>query len=326
MLIVLALAGAAYYQWWVRPERQVSGEVAYVLANKLPVMDSAAQVNVQIGSAQNGEKLLVIRRTSHWAQVRLQSGQVGWVDSASLTDAETYAKGETLFKKLLDTPAQAEGHTEEPVNLHLEPDRQSVSLVQLQPNEKLWIYTRSIIQRPRQPGVSGGPGIKDVWYLVRSSHHAGWMLGRFVSLDIPPAIAVYAEGINMVAWLALNYVNDDGQRLPQYLVADRIGTQEFDFNHIRVFTYWVKRHKYVTAYVEGGFNGSFPLSVETVNQLPTFRLRLIDENGDKFQKVYVLHDTIVRPMGTVSGWDSNALPSPQTGQRREKRRPARRRR
>lgn len=323
---MLALAGAAYYQLWIRPRRQVSGEVAYVLANKLPVMDSAAQVRVQIGSAQNGEKVLVMKRTSHWAQISLQNGQTGWVESSNLIDSETFGKAEKLFKQLADSPAQAEGHAEAPVNLHLEPDRQSVGLVQLRPNEKLWIYSRSIVERSRQPGATSGPATKDVWYLVRTAKRAGWMLGRFVNLDIPPAIAPYAEGINMVAWLDLNYVNDSGQRVPQYLVADRIGTQEFDFNHIRVFTYWVKHHKYVTAYVEGGLNGSFPIHVATVNQMPTFRLRLIDEQGRKFQKVYGLYDTIVRSLGTVDGWDSDALPGPQPAHRRENRRPGRRRR
>jgi hypothetical protein len=119
---------------------------------------------------------------------------------------------------------------------------------------------------------------------------------------------MYAQGTNVVAWLVLNTVVDGGQQVPQYLVADRIGTQEVDFNHIRVFTWWIKDHKYVTAYVESGLNGYFPMRGTSLAGVPYFRLRLIDQGGRKFQKVYGLFDTITRPLGTVDGWESDALP------------------
>ncbi|HLI29630.1 MAG TPA: hypothetical protein VKV79_00860, partial [Terriglobia bacterium] len=103
-----------------------------------------------------------------------------------------------------------------------------------------------------------------------------------------------------------------------YLAADRIGTRDFDFNHIRVFTWWVKRHKYVTAYVESGLQGYFPITVTHLGSVPYFRLRLVDDTGRKFQKVYGLFDTIVRPIGTVGGWTSNAMPQPRTRRRSRK--------
>ncbi len=134
------------------------------------------------------------------------------------------------------------------------------------------------------------------------------MLGRFVDLDIPPGIAMYAQGVNLVAWLVLDTVNDSGRQVPQYLAADRIATRDFDFNHIRVFTWWVKRHKYVTAYVEGSVNGYFPIRVTSIGGVPYFRLRLVDDDGKQFQKVYGLFDTIVKVIGTVPGWDSDAMP------------------
>jgi hypothetical protein len=100
-------------------------------------------------------------------------------------------------------------------------------------------------------------------------------------------------------------------------VADRIGgAGGADFDHIRVFTWWVKHHRYVTAYVESGLVGYFPMEVQQIRdpnyyaQLsPYFRLRLIDENSHRYQKVYGLFDTIVRTIGTVDGWDSDAMPA-----------------
>ena len=60
----------------------------------------------------------------------------------------------------------------------------------------------------------------------------------------------------------------------------------------------------MTAYVESGLNAYFPIRVAEVNGAPHFRLRLMDDQGRKFQKVYGLFDTITRPVGTVPGWRS----------------------
>ncbi len=97
--------------------------------------------------------------------------------------------------------------------------------------------------------------------------------------------------------------------MPEYVAAGRMGTQEADFSHIRVFTWWGKNHHYVTAYVESGLNGYFPIRVAAVNGVPYFRLRLMDDQGQKYQKVYGLFDTITRTVGTVPGWDSDAMPA-----------------
>ena len=96
--------------------------------------------------------------------------------------------------------------------------------------------------------------------------------------------------------------------MPEYLAADRLGTQEADFSHIRVFTWWIKEHKYVTAYVESDLKGYFPIRVSEVDGVPHFRLRLMDDQGQKFQKVYGLFDTMTRVVGTVPGWESDEVP------------------
>src|SRR2546425_8224876 len=58
-----------------------------------------------------------------------------------------------------------------------------------------------------------------------------------VDLDVPEEIGSYTQEYNLVACLVLNTVEDEGRQVPQYLVADRMGTQEMDFNHIRVLTW-----------------------------------------------------------------------------------------
>ena len=234
----------------------------------------------------------------------------GWVENKDLLDSQTYEGGQKLLRDLAETPAQAEGHTSGIVNLRLEPSRDAAQLAQLPENLKVQVFGRRLVDRPAPDGQPSAAKVRDAWYLIRADARAGWVMGRFVALDIPEKLAPYAQGSNLVAWVVLKTVDDEGQPVPEYLTADRMGTQEADFSHIRVFTWWVKDHKYVTAYVESGLNGYFPIRVAEVNGVPYFRLRLMDDQGQKYQKVYGLFDTITRTVGTVPGWESDAMPAP----------------
>jgi hypothetical protein len=106
----------------------------------------------------------------------------------------------------------------------------------------------------------------------------------------------------------LSTVNDNGRQVPQYLVADRTAAGEYDFDHIRVFTWWVKNQKYATAYVESDLRGYFLIRVQRLQGVPYFRLRVVDEQGNAMQKVYRLSDTQTRLLGVVPGWETDAMP------------------
>jgi hypothetical protein len=281
-------------------------------------MDTTAEIRSVVGHLRAGERVEVLARTAHWSELRLPGGGTGWLESKYLLDGPTYERGAALLRSLEAYTPQAAGHLLTGTSLHLEPARDSIVLVDLAQNQRLEMFERRLVERPvdpNAPGVSGKPG-RDVWYLVRGGSRAGWLLGRFVTLDIPQGIATYAQDINMVGWLVLKTVDDGGKNVPEYLVADRIGG-EADYNHIRVFTWWVKNHKYVTAYVESGLDGYFPIKVQQMQDpkyyaqsSPYFRLRLVDEHGHRYQKIYGLFDTIAKNVGTVDGWESNAMPPP----------------
>ena len=260
----------------------------------------------------------VIGHTAHWSEVRLPRHQTGWVETKDLLDAATYQRGQDQLKALEKYPVQAAGHTSTTTNLRLDPARDSIVLSELAENQPLEIFGRRVVDRSplTNTAASGRPHARDVWYLVRANSRAGWVYGRLIDLDVPAAISPYAEGINMVGWIVIKTVNDGGKAVPEYLVADRVGSGDVDFNHIRVFTWWEKRQKYVTAYVEGNLSGYFPLtskeSTDTdffAKPSPYFRLRLVDDEGRRYQKVYGLFDTIVHSVGTVDGWESTAMPS-----------------
>ncbi|HXW13396.1 MAG TPA: SH3 domain-containing protein [Terriglobia bacterium] len=288
----------------------LSVEAGYVLPPSIQVVDTPAEVRIVVGSLKSGERVEITKRTRNWAQIRTADNLTGWVENKDLLDSQTYEGGQKLLRDLTKIPAQAEGHTSGIVNLRLEPARDAAQLGQLPENLKLKIYGRRVLDRPAPEGKPAAAKVRDAWYMIRTDTSAGWVLGRFVALDPPEQLAPYAQGANMVAWIVLKKVDDGGQAVPEYLAADRLGTLEADFSHVRVFTWWIKDHKYVTAYVESDLNGYFPIRVAVVNGTPYFRLRLMDDQGQKFQKVYGLFDTITRAVGTVPGWESDAMPAP----------------
>ncbi len=254
-----------------------------------------------------------MKTSGEWSQIHLEPATEGWVLARELISSGIYQEGQALLKQLSSQPVQAVAHAAGPVNIHTEPSRHAPVLGKLMQGEKLEVFNRKLVPRPSAKAAPGrapaSPPRLDAWYLVRSGSRAGWLLGRLASLDIPPAIAQYAANYNLVAWFVLNTVTDEGQQVPQYLVADRVNSEKFDFTHIRVFTWSLTQHHYVTAYVESNLKGRFPIQVEHLHGVPYFRLRLVGRNGSKFQKIYRLSDTIVRPAGTVEGWESSAMPS-----------------
>ena len=303
--------GSAYYFFTYKSAHTLSVEVGYVLPPNVQVVDTPAEVRIVVGSLKSGERVEITHRTRNWAEIRTAANLTGWVENKNLLDSQIYEGGQKLLRDLKQVPAIADGHTSGLVNLRLEPSRDAAQLAQLPENLKVEIYSRRVLDRPTPDGKPSAAKVRDAWYLIRTDASAGWVLGRFVALDPPEQLVPYAQGANMVSWQVLKTVVDDqGQPVPEYLTADRLGTQEADFSHIRVFTWWIKHHKYVTAYVESGLNGYFPIRVSVIDGTPYFRLRLIDDQGQKFQKVYGLFDTLTRTVGTVPGWESDAMPPP----------------
>ncbi len=312
LFLLLVAIASAYYYFVYRPAHISVGETAYVLPESVQVVDTPAEVRIVVGSLKSGERVEIIKRIRTWAQVQTPDGLTGWVETKNLLDSQAYEGGQQLLRELLSLTPQAEGHTTGVVNLRLEPSRDGAQLAQLTGDQTLQIFGRRLVERPGPADQPSEARTREAWYLVRTGPRAGWVLGRYVALDIPEALSAYAQGTNLVAWLVIKTAEDAGQSVPEYLTADRMGTQDVDFSHIRVFTWWVKKHEYVTAYVESDLKGYFPIRVSFVNGVHYFRLRLTDDEGRKYQKVYRMYGNITRALGTVQGWESDAMPtSPQ---------------
>jgi hypothetical protein len=156
------------------------------------------------------------------------------------------------------------------------------------------------VKRSTTDAVSGGP------VLVQSGPAAvntpggivaGWVLARFVELDLPGPVKDLASSANLhvIAWFELNRVPDgDGGEVPQYLVAGSRGGegQACDFTMLRVYTWGTKRKRYETAYVESDLCGSLPIRVSNGAKGPQFRFSDVDEGGA--DRSYEMVQTSVR--------------------------------
>jgi hypothetical protein len=104
-----------------------------------------------------------------------------------------------------------------------------------------------------------------------------------------------SANIRPVAWFELNRVTDDEGEHPQYLVAGTKGPegQPCDFTNMRVYTWYSKKQRYETAFIENDLCGALPIKVgRDVKGEPEFRFD--EKGGAKEERVYRLIQTVVR--------------------------------
>jgi len=94
----------------------------------------------------------------------------------------------------------------------------------------------------------------------------GWVLGRFIELDVPQAASRLCKrgGYAHCGLVrAEPRVRSSGESKPQYLVLGDRGSegQDCDFTLMRVFTWGNQRQRYETAFVESDVCGKLPVKL-----------------------------------------------------------------
>lgn len=155
-------------------------------------------------------------------------------------------------------------------------------------------------KRATSDAVSGGPVLTQAGLATINASSgliAGWVLARFIELDLPGPVKDLASSadLHVIAWFELNRVPDgSGGEAPQYLVAGSRGGegQVCDFTMLRVYTWGAKRSRYETAYVESDLCGRLPIRVSSGVKGPEFQFPDVDEGGA--ERSYVMIQTSVR--------------------------------
>jgi SH3-like domain-containing protein len=288
-------------------------EKAYVAAPQAYLRDRVAAVYNKVATVKNGEQVTVLERSRRFVHVRTADGKDGWIEQRYLVGDDVFEQFRQLAAANRITPVQATGVTRNDTNIHLTPQRDAEHLYLLKEGTRLQLLKRGTAPKalpgavPVRTQAAGKkqdpakPALEDWWLIRDPESRTGWVLARMVDVDVPLEIAQYAEGQRIVGAFVLNQVQDGEKKVAQYLVVltENHDGMPFDYNAIRVFTWNVRRHRYETAYRERNLFGVFPVRVgqesfEKEGTLPTFVLRVQDNDGKVIERKYKLNTPIVR--------------------------------
>lgn len=321
---LLCLVAAA--AWVFRPKRETQSE-AFVSEQVAAVLSGIAQVRQQVGELHYGDRVEVLSKRNEYMKVRTPGGAIGWVEAHQLMEPALWQRSIKLLERVRSMPVQARGRTKVSTNLRVLPGRTEPRLYQFARNVPVEIVGRSVADwlQTSDEKDAGDPheAKREDWFLVRgiatrppgdtSSRVAetaattepgdqtvpiaGWVIARFIELDLPEPVREGASSANLrpVAWFELNRVADASGDKPQYLLAAAHGPegQACDFTALRVYTWYTKKGRYETAFVENHLCGQLPIRVaKGPKDEPEFRFRIM--NADKEERVYRLMQTIVR--------------------------------
>jgi hypothetical protein len=310
-LTVLLILGTAAYLRFRHPSGPTP--MGYAGERQVTIWSSSAQVREPVTTVSFGERLDVLQRFQDRVKVRTSTGITGWIEERELLSADVWQTAKDLDKKALAMPIEARGHTKVLSNLHIEPGRDSLRLRQLNKNTPLDVLARQpvAVAMPRGAAAeedpsAASPGKKEDWWLVLAHNSnqttmAGWVMGRFIDLDVPEPLPDYASsaGMRIVAWFELNRVADASQNAkPQYLLVGTHGAegQPCDFSLLRVYTWGQKKERYETAFVESDVCGKLPVTVTkptTPGGEVRFEFQNLSGKGAE-QRKYVMRQTVVR--------------------------------
>jgi hypothetical protein len=320
-LLVLVVVVA----WLLRPKHESIGE-AYISERSITLWSSVAQVREPLDTLHYGDRVDVIARRNDSVKIRTASGEVGWIDGRQLLEPALWNRSTKLLQQAQGLPVQARGRTKVQTNLRVQPGRTEPRLYQFGRGVHVDVVGRTVadwaqVTDEKEPANDSG-NKKEDWYLVRavatrppgesaartaetntttqpgdqSIPIAGWVLARFVELDLPDPVreGIASANVRAVGWFELNRAADSSGGKPQYLVAGTRGPegQPCDFTTIRVYTWNAKKSRYETAFIENNLCGEMPVRIgKGPNDEPEFRFRVLD---DKQERVYHLIQTVVR--------------------------------
>jgi hypothetical protein len=313
--------------WWFRPKHETLGE-AFVSERSVTLWGRVAQVREPLGMLHYGDRVAVVARRNDNVEVRTAAGVIGWVDARFLMEPALWQRSIKLLTQVRAMPLQARGRTKVATNLRVEAGRTAPRLYQFSrgvPVEIVGRTTADWIQGTDEKDSSSEleETKKEDWFMVRGLATrppgenaaraaesdnttqpgdqtvpiSGWVIARFIELDLPDAVREGAASANLrpLAWFELNRVSDPSGDKPQYLIAAARGPegQACDFSALRVYTWYGKKSRYETAFIENNLCGQMPVRVgKGPKGEPEFRFRVMD--GNKEERVYHLNQTVVR--------------------------------
>ncbi|HTS11082.1 MAG TPA: hypothetical protein VMH00_03095 [Candidatus Limnocylindrales bacterium] len=305
------IAVAAYLRFH-RPRGPV--DIGYAGNRTVTLWSSSAQVRAPIAMLSYGDRLAILQHFDDQVEVRTDKGATGWINERDLISSEVWTQEKALDDRAAAMPVEAHGRTRVISNLHVDAGREAPRIRQLSKDVPIDLLVRQpmdvpVVNRGDEDEDSSSeptPAKKEDWWLVRAypaegQAIAGWVLGRFVDLNVPSPLPDYASsaGMRIVAWFDLYHVKDaSGNPRPEYLVLTTHGGegQPCDFTSVRVYTWSLRRNQYETAFVDGNLCGKLPVTLThgaAGEGEATFAFSDLS-HGASENRMYRMHQTIVR--------------------------------
>jgi hypothetical protein len=309
-LLVVSVIGTGVY---LHRRKKQPIELAYSASRGVTLWNTVAAIQEPVATLDYGTRLEVLQHFEDQAKVRTPNGTVGWTSESNLLSSEFWEQTKQLDQQTAGMPVEARGETAVLTNLHIAPGRNTARIRQLGKQLPVELFERRPMDVPpvvteavaqKAPDARSTQSRKEDWWLVRAAlpDHtttSGWVLGRFIQIDLPEALYDYASSADMraVAWFELDRVADgQGSTKPQYLLVGTHGPegQPCDFTMLRVYTWSKKHQQYETAFVDSDVCGELPVRIDRL-AANKVNFSFSDLNtGTPTQEVYRLDDTIVR--------------------------------
>jgi hypothetical protein len=321
ILLVVAIVA-----WVLRPKHESLGD-GYISERSVTLWSSVAQVREPVNTLHYGDHVEILARRNDNVKIRTASDEVGWIDGRILLEPALWTRSTKLLQQAQAIPSQAHGRTKVQTNLRVQPGRTEPRLYQFGRGVPVEVVGRAVTDwvqtTDEKDTAADAPTKKEDWYLVRAVATrppgetsartaetntttqpgdqnipiAGWVISRFVELDLPDPVreGINSANVRAVAWFELNRVPDQSGEKPQFLVAGTKGAegQACDFTTLRAYTWDARKTRYETAFIENNLCGALPITVSKGDRgEPEFKFHTLD--GDKGERTYRLIQTVIR--------------------------------
>lgn len=152
-------------------------------------------------------------------------------------------------------------------------------------------------QQASPEAASRAPAVNEYWTLVRARDgRPGWVLARMLLMDVPDAVAQYAERARIAAFFKVGEtVTKSGASHPAWLwaTASRTGA---DYDCLRLFTWSTRRERYETSYIERNLLGFLPILIEygKSGSAVQFSTVVSEKDGSLQTRIYLINGFRVR--------------------------------
>ena len=225
-------------------------ETVYVSIRQTYLHDRVAAVSNRVAEVVNGQRLEVLEHGHRFLKVRTEKNEIGWIEEHAVIDAKTYNGFQQLAQQHKDDAIAASGTLRDGLSMHILPGRETDRFYLVAGNSKVPLLARasapkkpaevlgplpSAVQpNPAGTGKAAAPNSKtngaapanvagmeepappemEDWWLARDAQgRVGWLLGSRLDVDVPDAVAQYAEGQRIMgAWILTKVTDPEVER------------------------------------------------------------------------------------------------------------------